>query len=336
MSKGLAGVLLAAVALSVSAADAEFDARAGHAGMVGSGADTPVAQACPVPHAHGAAANGLVSGGELYPPAAVHAPVHAAVGGSSMAEVSEPPSTAMFGGDPKQRPQALPEPLVEDDPLDLMDGEFDALLLESELVVRDPWERFNRRMHRFNDVVDERVLRPVAVGYDKVLPAPVKSGVSRFFANLGMPVTAVNQLLQGRPRRAASSLGRFVVNTTIGIAGLMDPASHLGMSARDDADFGQTLAVWGWQDSRYLVLPLLGPRTVRDAVGLVGDERLSPIRRIGDSATAYTVQVLQVVDGRRRLLPLDDARHDAYDEYLLVRDAWWQRRAFQISKDPGQ
>lgn len=196
--------------------------------------------------------------------------------------------------------------------------------------VADPWEGFNRKMHTFNNTADRLVLRPLAVGYKAITPEPVRDGVSRFFANLGTPVTAANQALQGRPGDAAVSLGRFAVNTTIGVVGLFDPATRLGMPENGDEDFGQTLATWGWQDSRYLVLPLLGPRTVRDAVGIVGDQPFSPAANIQDSGTATTLQALELVDVRTQMLPIDKFRRDALDDYIFVRDAWSQRRNSQI------
>lgn len=212
-------------------------------------------------------------------------------------------------------------------------AELDAEDIYAQKLVPDPWEGFNRKMHGFNNAADKFVLRPLAVGYKKITPEPVQAGVSRFFANLGMPVTVVNQALQGRPGDATRSLGRFAVNTTVGIVGVFDPASHFGMPARNDEDFGQTLATWGWRDSRYLVLPLLGPRTVRDALGIVGDQPLSPIAQIQDSGVASGLQALEIVDVRTRLLPIDQFRRDAFDDYVFVRDAWIQRRNHQIQQD---
>lgn len=216
---------------------------------------------------------------------------------------------------------------------DLSNAELDAEATDAQVLVRDPWEGFNRKMHSFNNAADNFVLRPLAVGYNKITPEPVQAGVSRFFANLRMPATAVNQALQGRPGDSAQSLGRFAVNTTIGIVGVFDPASDFGMPQRDGEDFGQTLATWGWRDSRYLVLPLLGPRTVRDTVGIVGDQPLSPVGHIQDSGTAAGLQVLEVVDLRTRMLPIDELRRNAFDDYTFVRDAWSQRRNNQIQKD---
>jgi phospholipid-binding lipoprotein MlaA len=212
-------------------------------------------------------------------------------------------------------------------------AELDAKDIYAHKLVPDPWEGFNRKIHRLNNAADKFVLRPLAVGYKKITPEPVQAGVSRFFANLSMPVTVVNQALQGRPGDAVRSLGRFAVNTTVGVVGVFDPASQFGMPSRDDEDFGQTLATWGWRDSRYLVLPLLGPRTVRDALGIVGDQPLSPIAQIQDSGVASGLQALEIVDVRTQLLPIDNFRRDALDDYVFVRDAWIQRRNRQVQQD---
>ena len=209
----------------------------------------------------------------------------------------------------------------------------DAEPSDPQAPVDDPWEGFNRHVHGFNNTADQLVFRPLAVGYDTVAPAPVKAGVSRFFANLGMPATAVNQALQGRPRHAAQSLGRFAVNFTVGIGGVFDPATHFGVPQHAPQDFGQTLATWGWSESRYLVLPLFGPRTLRDTVAIVGDQPLSPLGQVHSSVAAAGLQMMEVVDGRARMLPLDKFRRDAFDDYLLVRDAWAQRRKRQIQQD---
>ncbi|WP_449447795.1 MlaA family lipoprotein [Thermomonas brevis] len=198
--------------------------------------------------------------------------------------------------------------------------------------VCDPWEGFNRKMHRFNNVLDRFALRPVAAGYDKVIPNPVKSGASRLFTHLRLPGTALNQVLQGRPAHAGQSLGRFLVNSTAGIAGVFDPATRFGIPRHDGGDFGQTLATWGWRDSRYLVLPVLGPRTVRDAVAFVGDEQMSLTARSDNSSVTDKLLIMQMMDGRARLLPLDQARKDAVDDYTFVRDVWAQRRNHQIEQ----
>ncbi|MGO1068895.1 MlaA family lipoprotein [Lysobacter sp. CA199] len=224
---------------------------------------------------------------------------------------------------------SLPMPPASEDSAEVEDV---AATLYARAAVRDPWERYNRRIHRFNNVVDKHVLRPLAVGYIKVVPPPVRSGVSRFFGNLGEPANAINQALQGDPLLALKSLGRFAVNTTLGIGGVLDPAARMGLAGRDGEDLGQTLAVWGWRNSRYLVMPFLGPRTVRDSIAIVGDQRLAPIGYLNDSGTASALQLLEIVDGRTQLMSIDRMRQDAYDDYTFVRDAWTQRRNHQIDK----
>src|SRR5688500_9962602 len=197
----------------------------------------------------------------------------------------------------------------------------------------DPWEKFNRRMHSFNNAVDRTVAKSLAKAYVAVVPRPMRLGVTNFFNNLGQPLSAINALLQGKPGQAGQSLGRFLVNTTIGVAGLFDPATRFRIPNRSE-DFGQTLGIWGWRQSRYVELPLFGPRTVRDTFGLVGDAPLSPIRQVEDDKVRYFLQGLQLVDTRVQLLPLDSLREGATDEYALFRDGWTQRRNYQIFGDP--
>ncbi|MBT2767335.1 VacJ family lipoprotein [Stenotrophomonas sp. ISL-67] len=196
----------------------------------------------------------------------------------------------------------------------------------------DPWEGFNRRVHAFNNVVDRAVARPLATAYTHVVPRFARTGVTNFFSNLRAPVTITNQLLQGRPGDAWDSLGRFLMNSTVGIGGLFDPASRALVPRRSE-DFGQTLGAWGWRSSRYVELPFFGPRTVRDVFGLAGDIPLSPIRTIEEDRVRIPLQGLQLVDMRSQLLALDDIRDNAVDEYALTRDAWLQRRNYQIQND---
>lgn len=199
-------------------------------------------------------------------------------------------------------------------------------------VSYDPWEKYNRKMHAFNNAVDRAVAKPLAQGYVKVVPRPVRLGVSNFFSNLGQPVSALNALLQGKPKQAGQTLSRFLLNSTLGIGGIFDPASDAKLPRKSE-DFGQTLGVWGWKRSRYVELPLFGPRTVRDVYGLVGDAPLSPIRQVDYDATRYALQGLQLVDVRADLLSVDALREGAVDEYQLFRDSWLQRRNYQISQD---
>jgi phospholipid-binding lipoprotein MlaA len=196
----------------------------------------------------------------------------------------------------------------------------------------DPWEPVNRKIHAFNNAIDRTVARPLALAYVAVVPQPMRLGVTNFFDNLGAPLTFVNQILQGRPRHAVQTLGRFVVNSTLGIGGIFDPASDLKMKRRSE-DFGQTLGMWGWRSSRYVELPFFGPRTLRDTFGLAGDMPLSVTRQVEEDKIRITLQGLQLVDTRSQLLALDAMRRDASDDYALVRDAWLARRTFQIEGD---
>ena len=196
----------------------------------------------------------------------------------------------------------------------------------------DPWEPMNRRVHAFNVVVDRAIARPIARAYVAVVPEPVRLGVGNFFDNVASPVTFLNQMLQGRPRDAVQTLGRFVVNSTLGIGGIFDPASDLKMKRRSE-DFGQTLGMWGWRNSRYVELPFFGPRTVRDVFGLAGDAPLSPTRQVERDRYRIFLQGAQLVDRRAALLPIESMRENAPDEYAMVRDAWLQRRQFQIESD---
>lgn len=196
-------------------------------------------------------------------------------------------------------------------------------------VSYDPLEKLNRRVHRFNEAVDRRIAKPLANVYVKVAPRPVRLGVGNFFNNLGQPVSALNALLQGKPKQAGQALGRFLLNSTLGIGGVFDPATSANLPNKSE-DFGQTLGVWGWKKSRYVELPLFGPRTIRDALGMAGDSPLSPIRSIEEDKLRVFLQGLQLVDVRTQLLAVDRMREGATDDYALVRDAWMQRRQYQI------
>jgi phospholipid-binding lipoprotein MlaA len=197
----------------------------------------------------------------------------------------------------------------------------------------DPWERFNRPMHRFNMTLDRIALRPVAKTYQTVTPAPLRNGVRKFFSNLQQPLASLNLLLQGEPGPAGAALGRFAINATVGIGGFFDPASRMDIPYRD-ADFGQTLGRWGWRESRYLVMPIFGPGTVRDVGGRLATTRVSPIswaaREYG-----WGVSVMYGIDARANALQFDDLLREAEDDYLLIRDAYLQRRRCQIEDCSG-
>lgn len=195
---------------------------------------------------------------------------------------------------------------------------------------RDPWEPYNRAMYDFNRGLDRAVLRPVARGYDWLTPAPVQRGIGNAFTNLHYPIVVLNLALQGRPKDGGLALGRFVVNSTAGVAGVFDVATRLDMPTFKE-DFGQTLAVWGWRDSRYLMLPLLGPSTLRDGPARAVDWQTDIAGNWVRDEVGYGPMVVEVVDTRAGFLDQEQALEEAYDEYVFVRDAWMQNRDFLIS-----
>lgn len=196
--------------------------------------------------------------------------------------------------------------------------------------VNDPLEPMNRGIFTFNEKADEVILKPVAEGYRAITPGFVRAGVSNFFSNLGEPINALNNLLQGKGGAAASDVGRFAMNSVLGILGLWDVATPAGLE-KSNEDFGQTLGVWGVSSGPYLVLPLLGPSTIRDSVARVVDAPLSPQRYIDRVDVRNTLYVVSIVNTRSELLEagrvLDAA---ALDRYTFVRDAWLQRRQNQV------
>jgi phospholipid-binding lipoprotein MlaA len=194
----------------------------------------------------------------------------------------------------------------------------------------DPFERYNRAVYRFNDALDRNVARPVAVVYQEKVPQPARTGVNNFANNLSYPVVIVNNALQGKFGDAVADTGRFVINTTIGILGIFDPASKLGLE-RNNEDFGQTLGVWGAGPGPYLVLPILGPSTVRDASGLAVDSfYFDPMVTEIDTPDRYGVFLLRGIDTRARLLEADRFLEDEFDPYITIREAYLQRRRHLI------
>ena len=199
-------------------------------------------------------------------------------------------------------------------------------------AVNDPFEGFNRTMFAVNEGLDKVVIKPVAQAYDTVTPLPAQAGVGNFFGNILDTRNVLNNALQGKLSEAASDLGRILINSTIGIFGLFDVASELGLE-RHDEDFGQTLAVWGYQDSAFVFWPVLGPRTVRDTGGFVVDSFTDPTWYTVDKSvsTRNSLIALGFVDIRASLLPADKVVEEAaLDKYAYIRDAYLQRRTNQI------
>ncbi|OUR68924.1 ABC transporter [Cycloclasticus sp. 46_83_sub15_T18] len=194
----------------------------------------------------------------------------------------------------------------------------------------DPFESVNRGVYSFNEKADEYVLEPVAKGYQAITPDVVDTGVTNFFSNIDDVVVVVNDVLQLKFNQALSDLGRVVVNSTIGVLGFMDVATDMGMPKHHE-DFGQTLGVYGVGTGPYVVLPLLGPSTLRDTLGLFADSFVDPVAQINDSDVMWSAIVLEGVDLRADLISskkiLDQASLDPYE---FLRSGYFQRREYLV------
>ena len=193
----------------------------------------------------------------------------------------------------------------------------------------DPLQPVNRGIYKFNDVADTYVLRPVAKGYEWLLPSFMRTGINNFFENLGTPVDVVNNLLQGKVRAGLSDAARMALNTTAGLGGILDPATDAGL-AKHDEDFGQTLGVWGLPEGPYLVIPFFGPRTVLSGAGQLVDLTYHPQLQISPAGLRSKINVLWIVHQRSRLLGIDKELDRAFDEYAFVRDAYLQNRLYLL------
>ncbi|MCL4185149.1 MAG: VacJ family lipoprotein [Burkholderiaceae bacterium] len=197
-------------------------------------------------------------------------------------------------------------------------------------AARDPLEPMNRAVYRFNDAVDRAVLKPVAQRYQQVVPEGFRNVIGNVFGNLADLWTAANQLLQGKPVEAVSDLSRFVLNSTLGFAGLADIATPAGFEKHNE-DLGQTLGRWGVPAGPYLVLPLLGPSSLRDAPSLYVDYQADPLRVVESTASRNGLAALRVVDTRAGLLRAERVVEEAaLDRYALIRDGYLQRRRNQV------
>jgi len=195
----------------------------------------------------------------------------------------------------------------------------------------DPFQPVNRVFFRFNDLGDRYVLRPVAVGYKESLPEQVRTGVRNLFSNLIYPVTIANNFLQGKVRESGRDGARFLLNTIVGLGGLFDPATRVGLEENDE-DFGQTLGVWGVGNGPFLVIPIFGPSTVRDASGAIVDSPLTPFINITDGDLGWRLGTWAIyqIDRRSGLLDVDSQIFEAYDPYIFVRDAYLQNRRYRM------
>lgn len=192
---------------------------------------------------------------------------------------------------------------------------------------KDPYEGFNRAMFAVNEGIDKYAAKPVAQAYDAAMPLPVKAGVGNFFGNVADLWIGINNGLQGKPADGASDIGRLLINSTVGIFGLFDVASELGLEKHEE-DFGQTLGRWGVGDGGYLFWPIIGPRTVRDTGGFVVDVYADPVSwGVDNIPVRNSAYALRFVDIRASLLPSDKVVEEAaLDKYAYIRDAYLQRR----------
>lgn len=199
----------------------------------------------------------------------------------------------------------------------------------SPYVEYDPLEPLNRKIHAFNTVVDKVALRPLARGYKKVVPSPVRRGITNFFSNLTTPRSALNNFLQGKPKQGFSELGRFLFNSTLGLGGFFDIAGAGGME-RYDENFAQTLSVWGVPEGPYIVLPIWGPNMASDVFALPIDYQSDVWTHYDNSSVRDKVWLLRIVDLRYRLLSVDSILEESQDPYIAIREAFRQNRTFRI------
>jgi phospholipid-binding lipoprotein MlaA len=191
---------------------------------------------------------------------------------------------------------------------------------------KDPMENFNRSMYKVHDGIDTVVMKPLATGYAAVLPDPIQTGVTNFFSNIADLPIALNNLLQGKPDEAIGDLGRFLINSTVGVFGILDIATPAGIE-KNTEDVGQTLGRWGVDSGAYVFIPVFGPRTVRDTAGLALDLMIDPITHIDHVPTRNTALGVRAINYRAELLPADKVIEEAaIDKYAYIRDAYLQRR----------
>ena len=195
----------------------------------------------------------------------------------------------------------------------------------------DPLEEINRPIFEFNQTLDQNLIKPIAISYRDNTPESIKKGVSNFFSNLGEVGTLANQIFQLKVEDGFTTLSRFLINTTIGLAGIFDPASALGLTKKDE-DFGQTLGFWGVPEGPYFVIPILGPSTLRDAAGLYID-MTSDVNLINnlDTNSEIAATSMKTVDKRVELLPATDLINRSFDPYTTMRSSYLQKRRNDVN-----
>jgi len=198
----------------------------------------------------------------------------------------------------------------------------------AEEVKVDPWEGFNRAMFSFNDGLDTYALKPVTKGYKAITPDVAETGVNNFFENLADVGTLINNLLQFKFGEATQDFARVAFNSTFGLAGVIDVATPMGIE-KNNEDFGQTLGYWGVESGPYLVLPFFGPSTVRDGISQVPDSLTDPVYHLDDHGARNAVYAVRLIDTRAQLLESEELISG--DKYIFIRDAYLQKRAFDIA-----
>ena len=193
----------------------------------------------------------------------------------------------------------------------------------------DPWEPLNRRIHAFNNNVDKVSFKPLAKAYEAVLPMPVRQGVGNFSLNLLGPLFIINNFLQAKFTRGFSETGRFLVNSTLGVGGFIDIGTEMGLESYRE-DWGETLAVWGVPNGPFVVVPILGPRNLRDALMIPLNFASDPSYWIQDDLTRWSLYLVRAVDVRAQLFSADALLEDSYDRYITIREAYLQRRRYLI------
>ena len=201
---------------------------------------------------------------------------------------------------------------------------FSATIYSSE--VNDPFENINRKTFEFNENLDEKILKPTAKFYSK-FPPRIKNGITNFFNNLEEVDTCVNQLLQGKPKKSANDLTRFLINSTVGLGGFIDVASKMGLE-RHEEDFGQTLAVWGVGEGPYIMLPGLGPSTLRDTLSMPVSSFLSVTFHMTETDVNITLKSIDAIETRERLLDVESLLSG--DKYVFVKDAYIQSIQYEV------
>ena len=193
----------------------------------------------------------------------------------------------------------------------------------------DPWEPLNRQIHGFNTGLDKITLKPIAKAWQKVVPQWMRTGVGNFSENLRAPLHAINHFLQGKPKSGFKSTGRFLMNSTVGIGGLLDAATDAGLE-KEPEGFGQTFAVWGMPKGPYVVLPIFGPRTFSDALAIPLNWAADPLIWYRNSSVRDKIYFVRLIDVRQRLFKAEQLIEGSADPYVAIREAYLQRREYLI------